>query len=60
MIIYRYNFKLTFLLLHKNVIYYVKDYNINLKKNLSKIKSEKQDKNFWSLKKDDLIVFWLF
>lgn len=52
--IYKHNLNLILLLLHKNLIYYIKDYNINLKKTCLKLNLKNKTKFFLKLKKDNL------
>lgn len=49
--IYRHNSNLTLLLLYKNLIYYAKGYNINLKKTYLRLSLENKIKDFLKLKK---------
>lgn len=57
LIIYGYNLKLILLLLYTNLIYYIKNYNINLNKTYLKLSLKDKIKNVLKLKKRD---FWLF
>lgn len=53
--IYRHNSNLTLLLLYKNLIYYAKDYNINLKETYLRLSLENKIKDFLKLKKRQFV-----
>lgn len=55
--IYKYNLNLILLLLHKNLMYYIKDYNINLKENYLRLSPKNKTKNFSKFKKRQFVNF---
>lgn len=55
--IYVHNLNLILLLLHKNLIYYIKNYNINLKKTHPRLNLENKTKNFLKLMKRQFVIF---
>lgn len=57
LIIYKYNLNLTLLLLHKNLIYYIQNYNNNLETFYLRLSQKDKIKNLLKLKNRQFINF---